>query len=417
MTLRTNYVDGGAPATPGDITAADMNAIAAELNTATAAIGPFSALAPYRVGDIVNRSTPRATPELWTVFAGKANGSAPTTFDSGQPATVTLGPTGSAAPQISNGVLTSTPSGTGNAAYYLSGTLAGTVTRIGGRFVFSGGSTNTGSALLGITNEQIVSSGGNVTVPDMSCHFAITPTAWTFGVWAGPNHGNSGLVTLASGGFATSLNIDGVSEYEAQVWIVGNTATFDLPDGTRQTVTDSRIGDATYSGSHVFFEQYANVANTDNIVGFTHVWASSGTAKPSTNTFAGWRKAIALTATTSTAIAAAAEVQVPGLALNFSAPPSGSVVIRPGVFLDLPTASSVLLAPVVSTTSGSLFPVARIGTALVGNQYIQSDFIVTGLTPGLEYTVTVYVYSSAAATIDINPGAGQNGNLVVEPLF
>jgi hypothetical protein len=41
-------------------------------------------------------------------------------------------------------------------------------------------------------------------------------------------------------------------------------------------VTDSRIGDASYGGPNVFFEQYANDADTDNKVAFTHVWASSG---------------------------------------------------------------------------------------------------------------------------------------------
>lgn len=207
-------------------------------------------------------------------FANKPDGAAPTVFDSGQPAV--LGSAESAAPVVSGGQLIASPSGSAVAAYYYSAELAGVATRIGMRFVFAGGSTQTGTAAMAITHAR----DDGTFAPDMSLHFVVQPVGWSFGVWDGPGHTGTGLQVLASGTFSPALTIDGETEYEAEAWVVGDTIAAHLPDGTVATATDSRVGDATYSGPFVFFEQFANNASTDNKIGFTHLWASSGFSKP-----------------------------------------------------------------------------------------------------------------------------------------
>lgn len=396
-----------------------------ETKTALAARQLVSA-APYNIPDIVNRSVPRATPELWAVFADHADGSAPAAFDSGQAATTTLGATGSVAPTISGGVLTATPASGSQTAYYLQGRCADVVTRIGCRFVLkpnpvSGATTNCGP-IIGICNTEVTNVGGVETIPDISFHLSVvSPTSWSAAVWAGPNNGNTGLTIIAEGPFAAPLAVDGETEYEMQAWIVGDTATFDLPDGSRHSVTDSRISDATYTGPYVFFEQWSQDPATDNTAGFTHVWASSGYSKPGAEAFTGWRQAEAVTAESSTPVTAYTATAVPGLSPTFTAPPSGAVCVRLSTFLDLPSASDVFL--VISyndnetETSNSIWQ--QVAATLAGNRSVAADFVLTGLTPWHSVTLTPQVVTSQAATIDLDPAASnyKNALIIVEPIF
>ena len=338
---------------------------------------------------ITERGTPRALPELYSVFAGEADGAAPTTFDSGQAASVYVN--GTPAPVVSSGQLVASPTGSGVQACYFKGTLSGVGTRIGGRFTFPAGSTSTGAAALAITNASLSSE----TATDMSCHLVIAPTSWTFAVWAGPNNGNTGIQYLGGTDFNPPLATDGLTEYEAEVFINGTTAEIHLPDGTTVSVTDSRIGDASYGGPNVFFEQYANDADTDNKVAFTHVWASSGMSKPSQPVFTGWRKAAASVATAPVAVPAETftDIPLPGDgSVTFVAPPSGQVIARVGATLDVTTGTLIYLGVRVTPTSALWSN--QVAEAATTNAYYQTDIIVPNLTPGVVYALNPWVYSA-----------------------
>jgi hypothetical protein len=356
-------------------------------------------------GDIVDRVNPRATPELWSAFAAKADGAAPANFDTGQAAHTVGSPTQT----VAGGLLTATVPG---ASYYW-GQLSGIATRVGGRFVFNGGSTDNGAISVAITDQPITSP-----IPDMSCHLVIGPTAWGFGVWRGPNNGSLGLASLASGAFATPLLRDGITEYEAEVWIDGNTATIQLPDGSQQVVTDSRIGNTTYNGPYVFFESISN-AGTDSVTGFTHVWASSGKSKPAQKPFKAWRIVKRPTATSTTTIGGGG-ANIPGLGATFIAPPSGQVVVRIGVVLDIPTAATVYLRSNLTDGLGSTddqyLLVSDIATT--GRRFVTAEFVHTGLIAGHLYTDTPQGLSTQTNTaIAIDLSAFKRAILVAEPVY
>jgi hypothetical protein len=355
-------------------------------------------------GDIIDRKVPRATPELWTSFADKADGAAPTTFDSGQSASYYVNLSGAVAPIVESGVLTGHPTGSGTTANYYKGELADTVTRIGARFRFDGGTTETASVGLAITETELVSA----TAPSMSVHLAVSPTAWVVGYWS------TSLQTLGSGVFDTPLSTDGVTEYEVEAWVDGNTVTVDLPDGGRVSYTNSGIG--TYGGPYVFFEQYATVADTDNTIEFTHIWASSGPSPLPNKQLKPWRKVVVLP-DGSTSLPAYTQVNLTGSLLYFHAPPSGEILFRFAVPITVSGATDVYLGASWSdggTTSFILDQVAA-GTSVSGK--FSDEFLITGLTPGVRYDVAASVFCSAASTMVVDSSAYKFAQLIAEPVY
>jgi hypothetical protein len=225
-----------------------------------------------RIGDIVHRGTPRATPELWMTFADKANATTmPATFDSGQVASWCASYGTNAQQFINNGLLTTAPTGAGQAGGFVAGQISGNVTRIGARFVFSGGTTNGAAVVLGITQSlvtQAEATGG--TFPPFAVHLACGMYGWGL-YYIDTTHT---VQTIATGVLSPAPVNDGVTQYEIEAWVVGNTCTILLPDGSLVSYTDSHIG--TYAGPYVFFQNHLNVANTDDVPAFTHFWAQSG---------------------------------------------------------------------------------------------------------------------------------------------
>jgi hypothetical protein len=227
---------------------------------------------PYNIADIVYRAIPRATPELWSTFANKANTTTlPTTFDSGQAAVALAGYGTNAQQFISNGTLAASPTGTAQAGSFYVGGLSGNVTRIGARFSFKGGTTPNGAVVLGITVTELNQTEATTDAwPAMPFHLGIWPAGW--GLYYFDTSSTSHLI--AAGLFTPNLVTDGATQYEAEGWIIGSTATYRLPDGSWASVTNSNI--ATNAGAYVFYENYQNNPSTDNTVAYTHIWAQSG---------------------------------------------------------------------------------------------------------------------------------------------
>ena len=206
-----------------------------------------------------------SVPELFSYFGDDENAySVVPKFDSGQDATAVGAPW-----SIAGGTLVPLGSGV-RAAYYRSPDMGAVVSRVGGRFRLlpgSGTRTGGGTACIAILNGLI--NPASITV-DMAAHFWTTSTAWAYTVW----QAGVGQSVLASGFYSTPLLTDWSTEYELQVWLNGTTATFDLPDGSRHTVMDSRIG--SYAGNFAFWESFLPGGDTDDMAAFTHVWCGTG---------------------------------------------------------------------------------------------------------------------------------------------
>lgn len=389
---------------------------ATDLNEIDEQINDNTQLIPL-VPDIVVRKTPRAVPELWTVFATKANGAAPAGFDSEQPAGVVVSALGgfvSVAPAIVNGVLTAAPSSGSNAWAFYTATLAATATRIGARFILTANTGGTdGIVTLGICNAQVTTT----VMPDMSCYLSIGNAGWDFGVWAGPNNSNGGYQSLSSGFFVDALTIDGKTEYEAQVWLSGSTATIDLPDGSRLSITDSRINNSSYYGKYVFFGQRQEVGSSDNTVGFTHLMASSGTSKAPNQEMPTWRRYVAL-ANGTTAISATTTTST-GLTIPFMAPLSGKVACRVGLWTEFSGSSSALVTLAVTPTAGGSTTnfVAKLGEAFTGNLLLLADIIATSLSPNVAYNGVIKIYTSASCSIVVSSSLSKNAYEILEPIY
>jgi hypothetical protein len=274
-----NYVALAAPSTASGTTVTLPNATDTLVGRATTdtltnktLTSPVITGPAARIGDIVHRGTPRATPELWMTFADKANATTmPATFDSGQVASWCASYGTNAQQFINNGLLTTAPTGAGQAGGFVAGQISGNVTRIGARFVFSGGTTNGAAVVLGITQSlvtQAEATGG--TFPPFAVHLACGMYGWGL-YYIDTTHT---VQTIATGVLSPAPVNDGVTQYEIEAWVVGNTCTILLPDGSLVSYTDSHIG--TYAGPYVFFQNHLNVANTDDVPAFTHFWAQSG---------------------------------------------------------------------------------------------------------------------------------------------
>lgn len=212
------------------------------------------------------------------VFSGDT-ASPSATDDTGQ-ATTTLTATGGsgtgAAARILNGRWGNTAGGTGSVATYRGFAEPGPVTRIGARFSFDneGGGTRTtqnGSMTLGIMNEAISSPVGASSSGRVGVHFVISPGQWTFSTI---NFATGFSDPLGQGYFSDLLRKDGVTQYEAEVYVSGNTATLVLPDGQIASITNANIG--AWSGAFGFVECYSLVGGTDNLTWFHDYWADYG---------------------------------------------------------------------------------------------------------------------------------------------
>lgn len=191
-----------------------------------------------RILSAEERRAQNIKPRLST--AGKPNGPL-TAFDTGEPVVNT----GNSPLAIAGGYLTHTPLVGPNSAGYAEVNIGGPVGRIGATFRFpqlAGSSNNTVTFVVPSlpwgTAEGMLSNA--------ACHFTITPTNWDYSLW----QKDAGTVVLASGTHSLAANTD----YDADAYFEGNTATFVLPDGTVRKITDSRI--ASWMGTTGIFEVY-----------------------------------------------------------------------------------------------------------------------------------------------------------------
>jgi hypothetical protein len=224
-------------------------------------------------GDFLGRPPPGARPVVWARSADTPHTTTmPTTFDSGQAASWVASYGTNAQQYINDGLLTTAATGTGAAGGFVTGQLSGNVTRIGGRFTFGGGSTNAGAAVLAVTQtEATEAEATSGAFPPFAIHLSSGAYGWILQYIDNA----SALHVIANDSFTPPLANDGVTQYEMEAWLNGSNYTLRLPDGTWASGSNANI--ATYAGPYAFFQNHQNDPATDDVVGYTHLWAQSGT--------------------------------------------------------------------------------------------------------------------------------------------
>ncbi|WP_157225949.1 hypothetical protein [Rhodococcus sp. AW25M09] len=208
---------------------------------------------------------------VYSNFTALPDGPAPSTFETGQAASVAPVLDPSMNLRIANGKLTFAPTVDGPAAaYFRTGDLGKPVTSVGMKWTFTAQPGDTpGVAAMAIADRPADPLGG--ASPLMPLHFIVTRDGWNYSVSPGTSGGGAELITIAAGRFSSPLAEDGNTIHEVHIAIRGDTAAIDLPDGNRQEVQDPRI--EAWASRYAFFEPYADRSSTDSITGFTEVWA------------------------------------------------------------------------------------------------------------------------------------------------
>lgn len=150
-----------------------------------------------------------------------------------------------------------------------------TITRMGGRFTFtsSGYSTQNAGFIIGIANEIPANPNSPDTSYRIGVHVVIS-TTYRYLQKIDFSSGSGATTTLSSGALAKVLTADGVTEYELDVFVSGNTFYVKLPDGTVVSATDPSVSAwATQYGFHEILLQAA----TDYLPGWTETWTDTAT--------------------------------------------------------------------------------------------------------------------------------------------
>ncbi len=394
-------VTGGLPAV-GKILTSDISGNASWQTPVTSSDLP--------VLRFLGRNDPRPNPLLSSSFERLPDGAMPGTFDTGQTTQEFEFSGTTRSCTVTDGKLAGAGTGAG-ATYLKTPDLGATITRIGSRFVFSPGTatrTGGGTAAIAITTQSIDASNAPTTL-GMSCHFWVTASTWAYTVW----EPGTGQVILLNGSFAVPLTVDGVTEYEFQAWLSGNTATFDLPDGTRHSVTDTRIGQ--YAGQYAFFESYLPNGNTDDLAGFSHVWADTGTARPTpTPAVAVIPPVVTATTATSTINVNCPDGAVTAMplemALTVTVPASGKLIFDLSSYIQTDSGVSALFFYFDFSTLGGTGAAYKTDE-IVGTKQRVAMGVATGLTPGMTAAIrpNILVYG-AAATVIIDVSQGFNSS-------
>jgi hypothetical protein len=199
--------------------------------------------------------------DLYQDYTTKPNGEHPSTFDSGQEATLTYTPNETALPTISGGRSIITYSGAGKGAGYASGQLSATAAYIEADWNFSSsGTTDSGQlALCSFTSPLPSGLLGNTPVPDSPAHVVFLNDHFEYGVW-----GNDGLTIIANVAYGRTFTTETqhvavyVRKDLGKAWVLAPTGTIYGPYSNPSI----RETDAPY----VTAEQFYGNANTDRRV-------------------------------------------------------------------------------------------------------------------------------------------------------
>lgn len=344
----------------------------------------------------------------------KANGT-PTKFDSGQP--YTYGGAGTLLPIynaiIQNGGLTVPKPSSGGWASYPEVVCSQNVNRIGAEFSFEAGATTFNGALCLV----VWSPGPYVPLSTATpAHFICGQKTWGF--YVKPAMGNTALNLIAQGSYPTLT--DG-KRYRADCYLLNGQAILVLPTGDVVVVTDAQIATAQALGySTPCWEPYAQF-NTDARVFVNRLWAdvvdpasvpTGGgiTLAQFSDAFArieARRAASTAVATeyngaaTFTLTTTATVLDATNLALTFTTPPTGNVILQVEAMLGMSAADTVVLGFNVNSTDY----MSVVAASQIVNGRVTSSRKVL-LAPNTQYTAVVKANKFSTGTATFTTGGG-----------
>jgi hypothetical protein len=199
--------------------------------------------------------------DLYQDYTTKPNGQHPSTFDSGQEATLTYTPNETALPTISGGRSIITYSGAGKGAGYASGQLSATAAYIEADWNFSSSGTTDSGQLALCSFASPLPSGflRNAPVPDSPAHVVFLNDHFEYGVWE-----NDRLTIIANVAYGRTFTTETqhvavyVREDLGKAWVLAPTGSIYGPY-SHPSISET---DAPY----VTAEQFYGNANTDRRV-------------------------------------------------------------------------------------------------------------------------------------------------------
>lgn len=319
----------------------------------------------------------------------------------------------SAEPRISDGLWTI--GAAGNLAGYAYTTF-NDVNRIGLRGRFGSAGTEYGGVLcVAFMNQPGINTGD--TAFRIGAHLIVTPEFCELAKISLAT-GTAALTSLGLWRMDHRLLTDDVTEYEAEMYLVGDTMTVFLPDGQVKTVTDAEM--AAWS-DYAYWEVKCS-SEADHLPGITEVWMDTGAqyppaSKPITREDlkgSSWRIVKESTAGTNLAVPQNTVADISDLTSPaFVAPLSGKVWARVEAVTAAVTFSSIYCG-VRWFGYGAGQKVQQISG---WGETFSVGILVDGLTPGQTYQLAGVVFTSGEDTsVYMNPAANQYATLIVEPV-
>lgn len=199
--------------------------------------------------------------DLYQDYTTKPNGQHPSTFDSGQEATLTYTPDKAALPTIFGGRSIITYSGVGKGSGYASGQLSATAAYIEADWNFSSSGTTDSGQLALCSFASPLPSGflGYAPVPDSPAHVVFSNDHFEYGVWR-----NNGLTIIANVAYGRTFTTETqhvaiyVRKDVGKAWVLAPTGIIYGP------YSDPSISEA--AAPYVTAEQFYLNANTDRRV-------------------------------------------------------------------------------------------------------------------------------------------------------
>lgn len=346
--------------------------------------------------------------------AGKPDG-ALTTFDTGE----AVANFGNSPLTISSGYWTHTPLNGANSAGYGEVTMGTTVGRVGATFRFPN-ITQTNNTVTFVCPSAPWSGAGFLS--NSACHFTVTPTSWNYSLW----QNGFGQVPLISGTHTLAADTD----YDADVYFNGTTATVILPDRSVRQVTDARI--VSWMGSTAVFEVYelSGVGANPAKISAARAESSAGRWTPGDGAnFVGKALAGAVRTTPPAAVSVAStfdtvltgtsqEIGGGAVRTTVTVPPSGKILTIFACPLELSAADNVIGQPRIiygdgSTADGDAVSIQQSATY----SQVQAQALMTGVA-GSVVTLLWRAFKVGGATATFHAG-GANGtaNIVAIPVL
>lgn len=250
----------------------------------------------------------------------------------------------------------------------------------------------------------------NSSFANSAAHFNVTRAGWSYEILQKTPFT---VTQIANGTFATPLAFD--TDYQVAVEYSGTTATIYLPDGTVKTATHANID--TWRGHHATIENYAFDGSARSLL-YIKAWGADvektdlsrpvTMARVNSSTLPKAFSYRPATQADYTATASLVDVDATNLAITFTTPASGKVIVRVQAWLDTNSTGDTLWALSHNGTGGYGGGAKRIRATTAGKSVEHVEWVLDGFLPYQVVTAKLQhmVTSSGSSIIRAHAGNG-----------